>query len=250
LKNTNRPLVSIITVTYNAAADLETTILSVANQTYEPIEYWVIDGSSADNTQAIIKKYEACITHWISEPDGGIYDAMNKGINLSKGDGLLFLNAGDTLTPDAIARMVAEANGDITDRFICCDWTIVYPHSSKKNHRTASFDFNHKNGICHQGALIGRNIKKKIGFYDLNYRYVADYEFYIRVWRAMPQAFLRVPAYLCVFKYEGATTLNILKSNKERWRVISTHFSWAESLHLRLVTAAAIIIRSLKKIIH
>jgi hypothetical protein len=123
--------------------------------------------------------------------------------------------------------MVTAANGAISDRFICCDWLIAYPDTIKKQRRTVSFDLNRKNGICHQGALIGRDIKKTIGLYNLNYRYVADYEYYVRVWRVMPQAFLRVPAYLCVFKYEGATTLNILKSNKERWRVINQHFSWS-----------------------
>ena len=88
-------MVSIITVTYNAEVCLEKTIQSVINQTYKNIEYIIIDGGSSDKTLSIIKKYKKYIKYWISEPDKGIYDAMNKGIKIAKGDYINFLNAGD-----------------------------------------------------------------------------------------------------------------------------------------------------------
>ena len=92
----NRPTISIITVSYNSKNVIEETILSVINQTYEKIEYIIIDGGSTDGTIDIIKKYENQITHWISEPDFGIYDAMNKGIGLANGNWVNFMNCGDT----------------------------------------------------------------------------------------------------------------------------------------------------------
>lgn len=91
--NNNLPRVSIITVCYNAVSAIQRTILSVLSQTYENIEYIIIDGKSTDGTLAIIKKYESRIAFWLSEPDNGIYDAMNKAINNATGEWVLFMNA-------------------------------------------------------------------------------------------------------------------------------------------------------------
>ena len=93
----NPPLFSIITVAFNAGKVLEQTILSVANQTCPHIEYIIVDGNSSDNTKDIIKQYESAVSQWISEPDTGLYDAMNKGLCMATGDYVWFLNAGDTL---------------------------------------------------------------------------------------------------------------------------------------------------------
>ena len=92
--------VSIITISYNAEKTLEQTIKSVINQTYKNIEYIIIDGGSTDNTLNIINNNEAKITKWISEPDKGLYDAMNKGAELAQGDYLIFMNAGDTFVDE------------------------------------------------------------------------------------------------------------------------------------------------------
>ena len=89
--------ISIITVSYNAAKTIEQTISSVVNQTYQDIEYIIIDGGSTDGTMDIIRKYEDRIAYWISEPDKGIYDAMNKGIDVATGDYVYFLGADDRL---------------------------------------------------------------------------------------------------------------------------------------------------------
>src|SRR5690554_7988121 len=94
-KTANLPKVTIITVTYNAEATLERTLQSVAALDYAPLEYLLIDGGSSDGTLALLQAYEAVIDHWVSEPDEGLYDAMNKGMALASGDYLWFLNAGD-----------------------------------------------------------------------------------------------------------------------------------------------------------
>ncbi|MDR2147149.1 MAG: glycosyltransferase, partial [Tannerella sp.] len=90
----NSPLFSIITVTYNAEKVLERTVLSVVNQTYPHVEFIVIDGASKDGTVRIIRHFETGIRYWVSEADGGIYDAMNKGLKAASGDYVWFLNAG------------------------------------------------------------------------------------------------------------------------------------------------------------
>ena len=109
-----KPLISIITVVYNDIENIEETILSVLSQTYDNIEFIVIDGASNDGTVDVIKKYDKKIDYWISEKDGGIFDAMNKGIKLSKGDYINFMNSGDFFTSPDLVNEVAK-NLDIKE---------------------------------------------------------------------------------------------------------------------------------------
>jgi len=107
------PVISIITVAYNAAADIEGTIQSVLSQSYTHVEYLIIDGASTDNTVNIVKKYETQLK-WQSEPDKGLYDAMNKGLQKATGDFVLFLNAGDRLyEKDTLERVFTHYTEDI-----------------------------------------------------------------------------------------------------------------------------------------
>ena len=103
-----KPLISIITVVYNDKIKLEETILSVIGQTYDNVEFIIIDGSSTDGTINIIKKYEDKIDYWVSEKDSGIFDAMNKGILASKGDYINFMNAGDFFTKNNLVSEVVN----------------------------------------------------------------------------------------------------------------------------------------------
>ena len=96
------PLFSIITVSYNAKESIEDTINSIVNQTYSNFEYIIVDGGSTDGTLDIIRKYEDKISYWISEPDNGIYDAMNKGLAICKGEWINFMNSGDLFYNDHV----------------------------------------------------------------------------------------------------------------------------------------------------
>ncbi len=102
-----RPLITIVTVVYNGEKTLEQTILSVLNQSYENLEYIIIDGLSTDGTLDIIKKYEDKIDYWQNEPDKGIYDAMNKGIVLSSGEWINFMNSGDLFYDDMVLTKIS-----------------------------------------------------------------------------------------------------------------------------------------------
>ena len=103
-----RPTFSIITITFNAVHWIEQTILNVLGQSYPNIEYIIIDGGSTDGTVDIIKRYESSITYWVSEPDKGIYDAMNKGLKQATGDYVWFVNAGDSLSSLGILQEIVS----------------------------------------------------------------------------------------------------------------------------------------------
>ena len=104
-------LISVITVSYNAVSTIEQTILSVINQTYSNIEYIIIDGGSTDGTIDIIRRYEDKIAYWVSEPDRGIYDAMNKGASKANGEYIAFLNSDDWYELDAVSIIAQFADG-------------------------------------------------------------------------------------------------------------------------------------------
>lgn len=109
------PIISVITVVYNGEKILENTILSVVNQTYPKVEYIVIDGQSKDKTVSIIQRYNNQIAKWISEPDKGLYDAMNKGLKMATGDFVLFMNAGDEFRDTNVLEQVFSKYDAETD---------------------------------------------------------------------------------------------------------------------------------------
>lgn len=201
------PLISIITVTYNAELLLEETINSVLSQSYKNIEYIIIDGNSTDQTVDIIKKNSNILDFWVSETDRGIYDAMNKGIKVAKGDAILLLNAGDILLRTSIEDLVRFAGIKLCDSIICADWEVF---SKLPNNiiysRRCELEFIKKQGVCHQSTLVGKNIYNEFGLYDTNYKLVADRDFYIRVWQSKPHVFKLLHKVLLKFRYEGLSS--------------------------------------------
>jgi glycosyltransferase involved in cell wall biosynthesis len=177
----NNPLISIITVVYNGASTLEQTILSVINQTYKNIEYIIIDGGSTDSTVDIIKKYEKYLAYWVSEPDKGIYQAMNKGIYHSQGEYCLFLNSGDGLLHSAV---LVELFGWDFDEDIVYGNVVKISESEKYvNRGIARSEFGLYNlvvgRINHQAALIKRNLFDVFGVYSEKYRIASDWKFFL-----------------------------------------------------------------------
>ena len=228
---------SIITVTRNAEKVLEQTLLSVMNQTYNNIEYIIIDGASNDGTVEIIKRYESGINYWISEPDNGLYDAMNKGLQAATGDYVWFLNAGDVLQHHNIVAelaTIAEQAGlpdilygetDLMDK----TGKIFAERRLKTPQNLTWQSFKMGMLVCHQAFIAKRSIAPE---YDLQYHFSADFDWCIRCLKT-------VGANLCVcptdkivntqlrivnYLYEGMTTANRKASLKERYAIMCHYY--------------------------
>jgi len=175
--NKNQDLVTIVTVTYNAEDLLEETILSILNQSYKNIEYIIIDGASNDGTIDIIKKDENKINYWRSEPDEGIYYAMNKAIEKATGKWINFMNAGDTFfNIDTISNIIRHKDEDSKLVYGNCqiDSRINKPHDLSRYDNITS--------ICHQTVFVRTDLMKNTPF-DTKYKISADHDFILKMFQ-------------------------------------------------------------------
>lgn len=204
----DKPLITVITVVFNGEKYLEETILSVINQTYDNVEYIIIDGGSTDGTVDIIKKYEGQLDYWLSESDNGIYDAMNKGLRLATGDYIHFLNAGDTFifqkTLGKIANIiVSRTNGLIMFQVIASDKTNKYIFP-KKNDVVDIRQLFHS-AYCHQAAILKRQIYLDAGGFDTNFPNFADFKILVYA-RAHKSGFYEIPKPIVNFPLDGVSS--------------------------------------------
>ena len=222
--------ISIITVTYHAEATLERTLQSVAQQTYPDIEHLIIDGASTDRTLEIARQYPHAIV--FSEPDKGLYDAMNKGLQRATGDYLCFLNAGDKLhSKETLAHIAASVYDDSSIGVIYGDTHIVDAQGQfLRNRRLTPPEHltwqSFKDGmlVCHQAFYINRQIALS---YDTTYRFSADFDWCIRCMkegekRGMQNLYVHEP--LADYLAEGMTTANHKASLKERFKIMAKHY--------------------------
>ena len=221
-----QPLFSIITITFNAASTLPPTLRSVAEQTFTNYEYIVVDGASRDNTVALVEASQLPV-RMVSEPDKGLYDAMNKGLKMATGEYLIFLNAGDSFhTPDTLQR-VAEAIGNNRPGVVYGETAIVDANRNflmmRRLRAPESLTWrSFANGmlVCHQAFIARRDIAPQ---YDLKYRYSADVDWCIR---CMKQTDELLNTHLTLIDYlnEGETTRHHRASLKERFAVMCHHY--------------------------
>ena len=181
--------ISVITVCYNAAATLERTIQSVAEQTHPHVEYIVVDGASTDGSLAIVDRYAGRIARFVTERDRGIFDAMNKGIALATGDVVYFLNADDYFVDARVLADVAAAFGEDASRsFVYGDVLLNDEPKGRLSFPARAFttrsisEFLH-NSFCHQAVFAKRTLFAQLGSFDERYRYSADYEWIIRAFK-------------------------------------------------------------------
>ena len=234
--NVQPPKFSIITVTFNAGKVLEDTIMSVIAQTYKGIEYIIVDGGSKDNTLDIVNKYKEHIDQAISEPDKGLYDAMNKGIRMATGDHLCFLNAGDKLHDcNTLLQIVETLKDKELPDVIYGETAIVDENGNFLHMRRLSTpeqlnwkSFKQGMLVCHQAFLAKRELTLKEP-YDLQYRFSADFDWCIRV---MKKAKCLHNTRLILIDYlnEGMTTRNHKASLKERFRIMAKHYGWVSAI--------------------
>lgn len=186
LKMQTKPLISIITVVYNGEKYLEATIESIINQTYDNVEYIIIDGGSTDGTLEIIKKYEESLAYWKSEKDKGIYDAMNKGLALCHGDIIGIVNADDYLYLDSLEK-VSNAFEDNTVMFTYGQVDLISKDGAKVGTAmsigTESLKyklFTHM-PFLHPTMFVKTKVYTQIGGYSLIYKLSADYDFVLKL---------------------------------------------------------------------
>ena len=188
------PVVSVITVCWNAAATLETCITSVVSQSYPAIEYIVVDGGSTDDTPGILARHRAGITQLISEPDGGIYDAMNKGIRRATGEFLLFMNADDYIVDrDAVAESMAEIAALPHADVYYGSLMVRMPGATVRHDpppAEAAVTEMVLSCLPHQATFARRAVFDRVGEFDLRWRRHADYDWWLKV-MADPELRLR-----------------------------------------------------------
>lgn len=233
--------ITYVTVTYNAADVLQRTLDSVLAQDYPDIVHLIIDGASTDGTQEMVNDYIECSNdsgnghriQLMSEPDKGIYDAMNKGLRSLDGDYVCFLNAGDFLPASDTVSRIAAAVAESAPAVLYGDTDIVDAEGRFLHHRRLAppenltwKSFRHGMLVCHQ-AFYARTDFAIATPYDQQYRYSADVDWCIRIMKAADKE--KVPLqnlHMVVANYteEGQTTLHHRESLKERYSVMERHY--------------------------
>ena len=211
-KDANYPKVSIVTPSYNQAKFLERTILSVLNQNYPNLEYVIIDGGSTDGSVEIIKKYEEYLAYWISEPDKGQADAINKGFKTFKGKIFAYLNSDDTYC-DGTLRKVVDYFGNHPDVYLVYgDYVLIDAQDNViKYKKEIEFDYNVLlygfSYIPQPTVFFKREVLSEIGFLDTRLECAMDYDYWLRV--AKEYNIKHIPSYLANFRiHEGSKTQN------------------------------------------
>lgn len=244
-------LFSVITVTYNAGQTLERTLKSVQEQTYDHIEHIIVDGASTDKTIELIKQSANDNTHWISEKDSGIYDAMNKATNMAKGNYVCYLNAGDTFyEPDTVKKIVQTAKSNNFPDILYGETVVVnnegtflYNRRLKAPEKLNWKSFKQGMLVCHQAFIIKRSIFE---LYDLNYRFSADVDWSIRLMKKSESIH---NTHLTLIRYlnEGVTTANRKASLKERYQIMAKHYGNVSTFLRHLWFIVRAILNSEKK---
>ena len=215
--------VSIITVVYNGIAHLEQTIQSIINQSYQNIEYIIIDGGSTDGTLELLQKYDEKIAYWVSEKDNGIYDAMNKGIAKATGEIVGLINADDwyeTNTLELVVNAFEKQEVDVIHgsmEIISADGSSF---TKKVKHDLSTL----KKGMLlnHPTVFVKKSFYEKYGVFNTSYKIVADWEMIFRWWLSGAK-FIGIEETLANFRMGGVSSLHLKKSLVEKHKVRQVH---------------------------
>ncbi|MCF0198303.1 MAG: glycosyltransferase [Bacteroidaceae bacterium] len=256
----NQPLVSVITVTFNAAATVERTLKSVEEQTYDRVEHIVVDGCSTDGTLSLVQRYiehnrrpECRNVRVLREPDQGLYDAMNKAVGMAEGVYVVFLNAGDKFhEPTTLEQVMEQVDWEphqVNYAVVYGETDLVDDEGNFLRHRRLQAperlradSFRDGMLVCHQSFYVRTDLAKSIR-YDLRYRYSADFDWCVRVMQRAERRglkFLNTQMVLTDYLHEGLTTRNHRRSLLERLHIMARHFGWSSALlhHLWFVVRA------------
>jgi glycosyltransferase involved in cell wall biosynthesis len=224
--NTDQPIVSIITVVFNGERFLEATIKSVINQEYKNYEYIIIDGGSTDGTLDIIRKYEKQVSKWTSGTDSGLYDAMNKGIDLATGDYLWFLNAGDEIFDKNTLSNIFKNSENLAD--VLYGETIIIDNDRKEigmrrqkiPEKLTWKSLKKGMVVSHQSILVRKDIAPH---YDLQYSCSSDIDWVIKSLKSAKNI-INTHQILSRFMDGGRSKSTIVPSLKERFRIMVRNY--------------------------
>ncbi len=197
--------ISVITINYNDLEGLIKTVNSVVAQTFKNVEFILVDGASTDGSAEYVKSNASHFTYWVSEPDSGIYNAMNKAIKMATGDYLIFMNSGDYFYNQNVLS-------EIADSLFGAD--IIYgrsirEHQNKKTEWPYIFDVDkgdlYKYSLHHQSMFFKRELFEKYGGYNEEYKIVADWEFCLRMYLQTESKFKRIDNFISVFNLDGVS---------------------------------------------
>ena len=220
---TDTPLISVVTVVFNGARHIEETIRAVSSQTYPHIEHIVIDGGSTDGTLDVLRRYDETISYWLSEPDSGIYEAMNKGIaQVSDPESyILFANAGDRLyADDALERVIEQGKGEdmLYGKMLLADDTMSAVIGKRVELPDLAFQT-----LCHPATFVRRKVFDSVGMFDTRYAIAADYDHIVRCFAA-PVSTRFVDVVVSRMRMGGLSEDQFMKSCRERKDVIRRRF--------------------------
>jgi glycosyltransferase involved in cell wall biosynthesis len=217
----NKPHYSIVTVSLNSAKEIESTAGSIKQQNYANFNWIVIDGGSTDGTLDILRGYRDLISNLVSEPDKGIYDAMNKGILHAKGQYILFLNAGDSLyKSNSLSSIDLSLNPDL----IVGNLFFSQSGLVRESPQLLQKDYLLKGMLPHQASLFRRDIFDKYGFFDSSYRIAGDYEMFSRLIQKYKVSYAHVPDIIANFDETGISSndnfrdLRKQENHRVRWK--------------------------------
>jgi len=219
--------ISIITINYNDKEGLKKTIESVINQTFQDFEFLVIDGNSSDGGKDVLEQYKSHIDYGVSEPDTGVYNAMNKGIRAATGDFVLFLNSGDLLYKnDILGRVNAAINNDYG--IFYGDVIVQKPSSRrhKKYPKVLSFSFFYTGALCHQACFIKRSLFDEYFYYNEDYKIYSDGEFFIYTICGKNVPYKHLDMIISVYDFTGISSnpKYAMIHDMERMEAINKHF--------------------------
>ena len=231
----NQPLITVITVVYNGAATLEQTICSVVEQIYSNIEFIIVDGGSSDNTLNILKNYDDKIDYWISEPDGGIYDAMNKGIKLASGDYIYIIGCDDWLCnrnvfSDIIQYMIKGF--DVISGRVWLVYKNGYQriYDNRLSYTKEEDIMNRTISSPHQGMFVKSSFMKN-NLFDTNYSVAADYKSLLTIWLNSDISICKVPNIIAFYSNEGTSKRLMTKRRTETLKIIDEFKFWDKLLY-------------------
>jgi len=241
------PKLTIITIVYNNVRDIERTINSVINQTYKKIEYIIIDGKSTDGTLDIVEKYSNQISKIVSEPDKGIYDAMNKGLALATGDYVLFMNSGDEIYDEHTVQEVFDSSpgADIyygETEMYNDNWESL---GRRRHEAPEQFDWNsfkYGMNISHQAIYIRKSILTP---YDLKYKYSSDIDWIIKAAKKSSNI-VNVHRYVAKYLVGGMSKKKHRESLKERFQIFTKYYGLIPNIFNHVIIAGNLLFYFLK----